>query len=100
MEPVADGSHKRGGGVGVRGRRRRGRRRRGGDGIGLHAGAEDDGERLRYVVSCHVTRPWSSLARRLKAGAREGGGAGGCVFASGAAVPRCQLLRLGSAGDR
>lgn len=90
VQPVADGSHERGGGVGVR-KRQSGRlrlRRRGGDGIGLHAGAEEDGERLRYVVSCHVTRPWSSLARRPKAGGlREGADAGGCVLAGGAAVP-------------
>lgn len=87
MEPVADESHGRGGGVGVRGRRRR----RGGDGVGLHAGAEEDGERLRYVLSCHVTRPSVVVAGEAAEGRRQGRGAGGCVLAggagAGAAVP-------------
>jgi hypothetical protein len=58
MEPVENGSRGRGGGVGVTGRRRRGhlRRRRGGDGVRMHAGAEEDGERLRGVVPGHVMR--------------------------------------------
>ena len=99
MEPVADGSRGWGGGVGVSGRRSRGQlRRRGGEGVRVHAGAEEDGERLRGVVPGHVTPSGSPPVTRpeAKAGREAAPAVAGSPLASGGAVP---TLRLGSAGE-
>jgi hypothetical protein len=83
VEPVADG----GGGVGVGGRRRGRLRGRGGERVRMHAGAEEDGERLRGVAPGHVTVQGNR--RRLGAEAAFGRGQGQLGGRFGSAV-RCQ----------